>query len=328
MQYRSLGRTGVQVSELCLGCMNFGWGTEEADSIAILNHALEQGVNFWDTANVYNKGESEKVVGKALQGKREKVILATKFHGKMSDDPNDSGNSRRHIIAACEASLKRLGTDWIDLYQIHRPQPEIPIDETLRALDDLIRAGKVRYAGTSTFGAWQITESIWVAKELGLNRFVCEQPPYNLLDRRIERELLPCCITYGIGVIAWSPLAGGFLTGKYIGGAKPEGSRYEKDKPFREIGPHALEVIDKFHAYAKNREVAASHLALAWVMRLEGVTAPIMGPRTMEQLQDQLKACDIEITDDDRKAIDEISPPGSHVAEYYTANFGPNKYAL
>ena len=204
MEYRSLGRTGVQVSELCLGCMMFGGKTSPEDSYAIIDRALDAGINFLDTANVYSRGRSEEVTGEALKrnGKRQSVVLATKVHGKMSDDePNASGNSRRHIVEQCEASLRRLQTDYIDLYQIHRPQPSIPIDETLRAMDDLIRSGKVRYIGTSTFAAWQVLESLWVAKELGLNRFVCEQPPYNLLDRRIERELLPMAQTYGVGII-------------------------------------------------------------------------------------------------------------------------------
>jgi len=194
MKHRSLGRTGVQVSELCLGCMTFGAATEPKEAYSIIDRAIGAGINFIDTANMYSRGRSKEVTGEALKsnGKRPQIVLATTVHGRMSDDdPNAAGNSHRHIIEQCKTSLRRLQTDYIDLYQIHRPQPGIPIDETLRALDDLIRVGKVRYIGCSTFGAWQIVESLWVAKELGLNRFVCEQPPYNLLDRRIERELLP-----------------------------------------------------------------------------------------------------------------------------------------
>src|SRR5215210_4245796 len=218
MEHRQLGRTGVQVSALCLGCMMFGGRTGPDESYAIIDRALDAGINFLDTANVYSRGRSEEITGQALKrnGKRDRVVLATKVHGRMADDdPNAQGTSRRHIIAECEASLRRLGTDYIDLYQLHRPRPEIAIDETLRALDDLVRAGKVRYLGTSTFAAWQLVEALWAAKELGLNRFVCEQPPYNLLDRRVERELLPMCQTYGIATIPWGPLAGGKLTGKY-----------------------------------------------------------------------------------------------------------------
>ncbi|TVR64512.1 MAG: aldo/keto reductase, partial [Spirochaetaceae bacterium] len=218
MEYRQLGRTGVKVSPLCLGCMMFGGKTEPKESYSIIDRAIEAGINFLDTANVYSRGRSEQVTGDALKRnkKRASIVLATKVHGKMADDdPNASGNTRRHIIEQCEASLTRLSTDYIDLYQIHRPQSDVPIDETLRALDDLIRAGKVRYIGTSTYGAWQAVESLWVSEKLGLNRFVCEQPPYNILDRRIERELLPMAMTYGYATIPWSPLAGGLLTGKY-----------------------------------------------------------------------------------------------------------------
>ena len=220
----------MKVSALCLGCMMFGGKTSPEDSYAIIDRAIDAGINFLDTANVYTRGRSEEVTGEALKrnGKRGRIVLATKVHGVMADDdPNMSGNSRRHIIQQCEASLKRLQTDWIDLYQIHRPQSSIPIDETLRALDDLIRAGKVRYIGTTTFAAWQLMESLMISRELGLNRFVCEQPPYNLLDRRIERELIPFAQTYGFGLIPWSPLAGGLLTGKYDRHAPPpEGTRF------------------------------------------------------------------------------------------------------
>ena len=213
LEYRNFGRTGVKVSNLCLGCMMFGGKTNAPDSYAIIDRAIDAGINFLDTANVYSRGKSEEITGDALKrnGKRQNVILATKVHGQMGEDPNQFGNSRRHIIEQCEASLRRLQTDYIDLYQIHRPQPDIPIDETLRAMDDLIRSGKVRYIGTSTFAAWQVVESLWISKELGLNRFICEQPPYHILDRRIERELIPMAQTFGMAVIPWSPLAGGML---------------------------------------------------------------------------------------------------------------------
>ena len=202
MEYRNFGRTGVKVSPLCLGCMMFGGKTDPEESYPIIDRAIDAGINILDVANVYNRGRSEEVTGEALKrnGKRDRIFLATKVHGNMADDdPNAQGNSRRHIIEQCDASLRRLQTDWIDLYQIHRPQSDVPIDETLRALDDLIHAGKVRYIGASTFGAWQFVESLGVAKELGLNRFISEQPPYNILDRRIERELIPMIQTYGVG---------------------------------------------------------------------------------------------------------------------------------
>jgi len=328
MQYRSLGRTGAQVSVLCLGCMNFGWGTEEPEAIRIIHRALDAGINFLDTANVYARGVSEEITGKALaNGRRGRVFLATKVHGRMGDGPNDSGNHRFHIMRQCEESLRRLGTDHIDLYQIHRPQSSIPIDETLRALDDLIRQGKVRYIGTSTFAAWQLCESLWAAKELGLNRFVCEQPPYNILDRRIERELVPFCLTYGFGMIPWSPLAGGLLTGKYRRGeASPEGSRYEKGGPEQRFTETAFQVVEALRPLAGEKSCTMSQFALAWCMSQPGITSPIIGPRTMEQLEDNLKATDVPITDDDRKRVDDLVKPGTCVSSYYEADFGPHPH--
>ncbi|MBE3576098.1 MAG: aldo/keto reductase [Limnochordales bacterium] len=331
MEYRNLGRTGVKVSPLCLGCMLFGGRTEESEAIRIIDRALDAGINFIDTANVYNRGRSEEVVGKALKqnGKRDRVVLATKVHGRMADDdPNAWGNSRRHIIEQCEASLRRLQTDYIDLYQIHRPSSDVPIDETLRALDDLIRAGKVRYIGTSTFAAWQVVESLWVSKELGLNRFVTEQPPYNLLDRSIERELIPMARTYGLGIIPWSPLAGGFLTGKYERDRQPpEGSRYEK-RPARDdmFSEQAFAVLDVIKELAAAKGCTPSQLALAWVVQQPGVTSPIIGPRTLEQLEDNLGALQVTITDEDRARLDQVAPPGRAIVPYYQADFGPHKF--
>lgn len=328
MEYRSLGRTGMQVSALCLGCMNFGWGTDEDASIRIIHAALDAGINFLDTANVYGRGASEEITGKALAvaGKRDRVVLATKVHARMADDdPNAWGNHRYTIMRECEASLRRLRTDHIDLYQIHRPQPSIPIDETLRALDDLIRAGKVRYIGTSTFAAWQLVESLWVAKELGLNRFVCEQPPYNLLDRRIERELIPMCRTYGFGVIPWSPLAGGLLTGKYRRGeGGPPGSRYEKGAPETRATARAFDVIEHLVEMASEKGCTPAQLALAWCLQQPGVTSPIIGPSRLDQLTDNLNALDVEVTEEDRKRIDQFTEPGGVVGAYYEADFGPN----
>jgi aryl-alcohol dehydrogenase-like predicted oxidoreductase len=325
MDYKPLGRTGAKVSPLCLGCMNFGSSTDEADSIAIMHRALDAGITFWDTADVYSGTKSEEVVGKALEGKRDDVFLATKVHGKVGERPNDQGNSRLHIIKGCEDSLRRLNVEHIDLYQIHRPQSGVPIDETLRALDDLIRAGKVRYIGTSTFSAYQLVESLWESEKLGLNRFVCEQPPYNLLDRRIERELLPFCEKYGFGVIPWSPLAGGMLTGKYRRGEQgPEGSRYQSGK-FRsgeEVSDATWDVIEGVQKLAEDKGAAMDAFALAWVMEQKTISSPIIGPRTMEQMEDNLKALDVEISEEDSKRVDELIKPGTHVAEYYQADFG------
>ena len=333
MDYRPLGRTGIRVSPLCLGAMMFGGKTSPADSAAIIDRALDAGINFIDTANVYNQGRSEEAVGEALQrnGRRSQVILATKVHGRMGDDPNAMGNTRRHIIEQCEASLRRLKTDWIDLYQVHRPQPDVPIDETLRALDDLVRSGKVRYIGSSTFAAWQLVESLWVAKEYGLERFVCEQPPYNLLDRRIERELLPMAQAYGFGIIPWSPLAGGLLTGKYRRNAPPpEDSRYANldANPLyrRRMNDAIWDVIEPLESLAREKGTTISRFALAWCIHQPGVTSPIIGPRTMEQLEDNLGALEVTITDEDRKAIDRIIPPGTHVAPYYEADWRAGAY--
>ena len=324
MQFRSLGRTGAQVSDLCLGVMTFGGKTDEQEAFRVVDRFLEAGGNFIDTANVYGRGKSEEITGRALarDGKRDKVFLATKAHGKMDDnDPNAWGNHRFNLIQACEASLKRLGTDHIDLYQIHRPQAAVPIDETLRALDDLVRSGKVRYIGTSTYAAWQVMESLWVSKELGLNRFVCEQPPYHILDRRVERELIPLALSYGLGIIPWSPLAGGKLTGKYRQGQPaPENSR-EKPENFSE---GTWKALDGLEALCKDKGCSMTAFALAWLNAMPGVTSPIIGPNSLAQLEDNLAASDVSVTDEDKKRVDELVPPGTHVEDYYRADFGPN----
>jgi aryl-alcohol dehydrogenase-like predicted oxidoreductase len=332
MDYRSLGRTGVKVSALALGCMMFGGRTSEADTAAIIDAALDAGINFIDTANMYGRGRSEEAVGKALarNGKRARVVLATKVHNRMADDdPNAFGNSRRHVIEQCDASLRRLGTDWIDLYQVHRPQPEVPIDETLRALDDLVRAGKVRYIGSSTFAAWQVVEALYVARELGLNRFVSEQPPYNLLDRRIERELIPMAQGHGLAVIPWSPLASGFLTGKYLeGGPKPADSRFRESSPWNDkhLTEAAFSLVGKLAAVAREKDCTTSQLAIAWCAGQPGVTCPIIGPRTVEQLKDNLGSLEVKLSDEDRAAIDSFAPPGRVTVPYYEADFGASPH--
>ena len=332
LEYRAFGRTGVKVSSLCLGCMMFGGKTPADESYDIIDRALDAGINFLDTANVYSIGRSEEVTGEALKrnGKRHSLVLATKVHGKMGEGVNDLGNSRRHIIEQCEQSLRRLQTDYIDLYQIHRPQPDIPIDETLRALDDLVRSGKVRYIGSSTFAAWQLVESLWASKELGLTRFVCEQPPYNLLDRRIERELLPMARTYGFAIIPWSPLAGGLLTGKYKRGEEPpEGTRFgDQSNPLyrRRMNDRIYDVIEGLQEIAQEKGVTISQLSLAWCMQQPGVTSPIIGPRTMEQLDDNLKALDVEISEDEARRINRVARRGDSVAPFYEAEFGPHPY--
>ena len=332
MEFRGLGRTGTQVSTLCLGCMMFGGATSEADSVAMIDRAIDAGINFLDTANVYNRGRSEEAVGKAFKrsGKRDRVVVATKVYGRMEDrDPNARGSSRRHVIAQCEASLRRLQTDYIDLYQIHRPSSDIPIDETLRALDDLVRAGKVRYIGTSTFAAWQAMEALWVSKELGLNRVVCEQPPYNLLDRRIERELIPMAQTYGLAIIPWAPLAEGFLTGKYQRGKTPREGRLSKvDKSWQEqhFSDAAFKVLDCLESLAKEKQCTPGQVALAWCAHQPGITSPIIGPRTLEQLGDNLGALNVQVDEEDRRRLNSVAPPGRAIVPYYDANFGPHQY--
>lgn len=333
IEYRPLGRTGVKVSSLCLGCMMFGGKTSADDSYAIIDHALDAGINFIDTANVYSRGKSEEVTGEALKrnGKRSQVVLATKVRGVMGDGPNDQGNSRRHIIEQCEQSLRRLQTDYIDLYQIHRPQPDIAIDETLRALDDLVRSGKVRYIGSSTYAAWQLVESLWVAKELGLNRYVCEQPPYNLLDRRIERELLPMARTYGFAIIPWSPLGGGLLTGKYQRGQDPPADTRFGDRNsvyYGRMSDRMYDAVDALKPLAEAKGVTLSQFALAWCMQQPGVTSPIIGPRTMEQFEDNLGALGVTFTADELKQIDRIVRRGDSVAPFYEAEFGPHPYRV
>lgn len=327
MKYRSLGRTGVQVSELCVGTMNFGDDADEQLSIKIVNAAIEAGINFFDSANIYMAGESERILGAALSqsNNRDKVFVATKGHGLMDPhDPNSWGNHRHNLVRACEDSLRRLKTDHIDLYQLHRPQPSIPIDETLRALDSLIQHGKVRYIGTSNFSGWQMVESIWASKELNLPRFVAEQPPYNLLDRRIERDLIPACQTYGVAVLPWAPIAGGILSGKYkIGQVRPEDSRYKAGATANRDNDTALAAVDKFVAFCGDRNVIPAQFALAWCLNQPGVTSPIVGPRTLDQLQAYIESTRLDVTDSDRATIDTIFKPGTHVSEYYNTNSGP-----
>jgi aryl-alcohol dehydrogenase-like predicted oxidoreductase len=321
MEYRTLGRTGVKVSPLCLGAMMFGgWGNpDHDDSIKIIHRALDAGINFIDTADVYSRGESEEIVGKALAGgRRENVVLATKVHGTMGDDPNEFGNSRRWIVKEVENSLRRLKTDWIDLYQIHRPEADTDIDETLGALSDLVHAGKVRYIGSSTFPANQIVEAQWVAERRGRERFICEQPPYSILVRDIEKDVLPTCQRYGMGVIPWSPLAGGWLSGRWRLGADDLTSRRSAMIPARYDlslpgNQRKLEAADALAKLAEDTGITLIELALAFVIRHPAVTAAIIGPRTLEHLESQLSAADVTLSDEVLDRIDEIVPPGVNV---------------
>jgi aryl-alcohol dehydrogenase-like predicted oxidoreductase len=319
MELRPLGRTGVKVSPLCLGAMMFGaWGnTDHDDSVRIIHRALDAGINFIDTADVYARGESEEIVGKALAGgRREHVVLATKVHGSMGDDPNEFGNSRRWITAEVDNSLRRLRTDWIDLYQIHRPEHDTDVDETLGALTDLVRAGKIRYFGSSTFPSEQIVEAQWVAERRSRERFVCEQPPYSILVRGVEADVLPVCQRYGMGVITWSPLAGGWLTGRYRADRDvPEShraqripQRYDMSLPGNQ---RKLEAAEALAQLAEQAGISLVDMAIAFVLEHPAVTSAIIGPRTMEQLESQLGAADLELSTDVLDRIDEIVPPGT-----------------
>jgi aryl-alcohol dehydrogenase-like predicted oxidoreductase len=320
MQMRTLGTTGITVSHLCLGAMMFGpWGNQDREECVRMVHAaLDGGINFVDTADVYGGGESERIVGEALEGgRRDSVVLATKFHGRMGDDPNRAGNSRRWIMRACEESLRRLGTDWIDLYQVHRPDPATDVDETLGALSDLVHQGKVRALGSSTFPAHQIVEAQWVAERRHRERFLCEQPPYSILVRGAEADVLPVCQRYGLGVIAWSPLAGGWLTGKYRRGEDPPpGSRMTKGRVPDRFSLEKMEnqikldTVGELQGVAGEAGLSLTHMALAWVTQHPAVTSAIVGPRTPEQLDDLLAGQDVTVGADVLDRVDELVPPG------------------
>jgi aryl-alcohol dehydrogenase-like predicted oxidoreductase len=318
MQLRALGRTGVQVSPLCLGAMMFGtWGERDhGEAVRIIHRALDAGLNFIDTADVYSRGESEEIVGEALSGgRRANVVLATKFHGTMGEDPNEAGNSRRWIMREVESSLLRLRTDWIDLYQVHRWDPWTAHEETLGALSDLVAQGKVRYIGCSTYPAAQIVRAQWIAREHGLQRFVCEQPPYSILARGIEADVLPTCLELEMGVIAWSPLAGGWLSGRWRKDAADLTSRRSAMIPQRydlSIGANQakLEAADALARLAEESGISLIEMALAFVIHHPAVTAAIIGPRTMEQLESQLGAPEIHLETALLDRIDEIVAPG------------------
>jgi aryl-alcohol dehydrogenase-like predicted oxidoreductase len=326
MEYRRLGRTGVLVSPLCLGTMNFGGVTPEKDSFEIMQKAVDGGINFFDTANVYNNGASEQVTGRFLKENklRDRVVLATKVFGSMGDLPNEGGGTRYHVLKACEASLQRLQTDHIDLYQLHRPPMTHPQEETLRAFDDLIRAGKVRYIGCSTHPAWMVMEALAISEKYGLNRYVSEQPPYNLLDRRIENELIPLCQKYDLAIIPWSPLAMGVLAGRYTqAGNYPEGSRaqrWDKNMSDARITQDGIDVGNAVSSMAKERGLTASQLSLLWTKDQLGITAPIIGPRTLAHLEDALVIMDKKLDEADRPLFDALVHPGNAVADFHNSN--------
>ncbi len=317
MEHRQLGRTGVSVSKFCLGAMMFGaWGNPDHDeSIRIIHRALDAGINFVDTADVYGSGESEEIVGKALKGRRDDVILATKFHNPMGDDPNQRGNSRRWIMRAVEDSLRRLGTDWIDLYQVHRPDPDTDIEETLGALSDLIHQGKVRYLGSSTFPASQIVEAQWVARDRRLQRFVTEQPAYSILVRAVVADVLPTCLRLGMGVMSYSPLTGGWLSGRWRKDSGQQASsraerlpeRFDLANPFNQ---RKLDAVEQLAQLAEETGITLIQLAIAFVLSHPAITAALVGPRTMEQLESQLAAAGVVLDEAVLDRIDEIVPPG------------------
>jgi aryl-alcohol dehydrogenase-like predicted oxidoreductase len=316
MDYRPLGRTGVQVSPLCLGTMMFGaWGnTDHDDSVRIIHRALDAGINFVDTADVYSAGESEEIVGKALKGRRDDVVLATKFFMPMGEDPNQRGGSRRWIVRAVEDSLRRLGTDYIDLYQVHRPSPDIDVEETLGALTDLVRQGKVRSIGSSSYSGSQIVEAQWIARERGLERFRTEQPPYSLLTRGIELDVLPTAQRHGMGILTYSPLSGGWLSGSWSADSSPTSpARQRLAKRFDMSLPEnqrKLEAVEQLQQVADDAGLTMIELAIAFVVRHPGVTSAIIGPRTMEQLDSQLPAADVVLDATTLDRIDEIVQPG------------------
>lgn len=322
MQYRTLGRSGLKIAPLGLGTDNFANPLTEAEAHALLDAAVEGGINLIDTANSYAAGESERIIGRWLQRRRNRyaVVLATKVHYPVGPGPNDRGNSRRHILAACEDSLRRLQTDFIDLYQLHRPSPEIPVEETLYALDMLVRAGKVRYIGTTTHPAWQVMEALMVSERRGLARFVSEQPPYNLLDRRIENELVPMALKHGIGLLPWGSLAAGMLAGRYLDAAHPppdsraalRGGIYAE-----RVTPRAVAAGNRFAAMAQEAGISPVQLALLWVKEQPGVVAPLYRPRTVEQLRYALPVLEMRLSDELRRLCDAINPSGSAIANFH-----------
>ncbi|MEU1486341.1 aldo/keto reductase [Streptomyces sp. NPDC005752] len=314
MKYRTLGRTGIKVSPYCLGAMMFGaMGNPDHDeSVRIIHKALDAGINFVDTADVYSGGESEEIVGKALKGRRDDVVLATKAHLPMGDDPNRRGSSRRWLVRALEDSLRRLGTDHVDLFQVHRPDPDTDVEETLSALTDLVRAGKVRSIGGSTFPASDIVEAQWVSERRGLERFRTEQPPYSILNRGIEREVLPACERYGMGALVWSPLAGGMLTGRYRKDRTADTHRAAYGFKHLSDG-RRLDAVEQLIPVAQDAGMSLTHMATAFAIAHPGVTSAIIGPRTMGHLDDLIAGAGTELGDETLDRIDAVVPPGTDI---------------
>lgn len=307
MQYRRLGRTGLQVSEVCMGAMTFGGATDEAEAERIFASCLERGINFFDTADVYTDGRSEEILGRLIQGKRDELVIATKVFNPTGPGPNDMGLSRKHILQACEASLRRLGTDYIDLYQVHADDMATPLEETLSALDQLVRDGKVRYIGASNHTAWRLSEALCTSENHGLARYECLQPLYNLIERGLDAELLPLCRAKGVGVIVWSPLAGGWLTGKYRGEVESAARLSDPDR--REMGATVdrERTLDVLLRTAESLGASPAQVALRWIMDQDGITSAIVGARNLAQLDDNLGCLDITLDRDTWKTIDRAS---------------------
>jgi aryl-alcohol dehydrogenase-like predicted oxidoreductase len=321
MHYNNLGRSGLKVSRLCLGAMMFGGPADEADSIRMIDRALDAGINFIDSADVYTGGESERIVGRALQGRRDQVVLATKGRGPTGDGPNDQGASRAHIFQAVDASLTRMGTDYIDLYYIHSPDDTTPAEETMGALNDLVRAGKLRYIACSNYYAWQVAEAEWLARQNHWATMTAVQPLYNMVNRDPEVELLPFCEEYGMGVVTYSPLARGVLAGKYRAGeAPPADSRAARGDARihqTEYRDESFQIVESIKPLAEAHGTTLTRFALAWVMANKIVSSVIIGPRVMDQLDDNLQALDVTVTAEDEAAIDALIPPGEHTGKGY-----------
>ncbi|MGD2269834.1 MAG: aldo/keto reductase [Desulfobacterales bacterium] len=324
MEYRRLGRSGLQISSLVLGTMNFGKPTEKQEAFRIVDAAIDQGINMIDCADVYANGESERILGEAFtrNGKRKDILLTSKVYQRMGPGPNDLGNSKHHIIEGCEKSLHRLQTDYIDIYFLHRTDLNVPQEESLAALDLLVKQGKIRHIACSTHPAWRTVEALMLAAKYGYPKFICEQPPYNLLDRRIENEIIPMCQAHDLGIIAWSPLAHGVLAGRYTDAAKlPEGSRGTLRKVFQErITQEGIDVGIQFAKNADEKKCTSAQLAVAWVIKQPGITGTILGPRNLEQLEGVLPALDIALDDDDLNFFDSLVPPGRYVVNYFNTS--------
>jgi aryl-alcohol dehydrogenase-like predicted oxidoreductase len=324
MEHRRLGRSGLNVSALALGTMNFGNPTEEDEAFRIVDRAMDCGINLVDCAGTYAQGKSEKILGRALKrdGKRHKVLVTSKVYFPTGPGPNDRGNGRHHVIKACHASLKRLHTDYIDIYFLHRTDWDVPQEETLSALDHLVNQGLVRHVACSTHPAWRTVEALHIAERYGYPRFTSEQPPYNLLDRRIENEIIPMCRKYDLGILAWSPLAQGVLSGRYDDHANlPPGSRGAMKPLYAErITKRGIEVAGELSRLAKEKQTTTARLSVAWLLHRNGITSAILGPRTLEQLEDLLPAADIALDNKELDFFDELVPPGGAVSNHFNSS--------